>query len=119
MGNSVCRFPLIRLMFMCGRSVVYTSTPAPIPAQHDLCRKSRLSAKKGRNALEPMPKAERGKYPNFIRTLYLIFHRGKVGAQFSYTLVDAFSFIKQIGWPLFCRIARVAIVRFWLESDKF
>ena len=31
-------------------------------------------------------------------------HQGKVGAQFSYTLVDAFSFIKQIGWPLFCRI---------------
>ena len=31
-------------------------------------------------------------------------HWGKVGAQFSYTLVDAFSFIKQIGWPLFCRI---------------
>ena len=95
---------------MCGRSVVYTSTPAPIPAQHDLCRKSRLSAKKK----EEMHRNEcqwqfRCKYPNFIRTRNLICAPKEVGAQFSYTLVDVFSFIQQ---TLFCRIARVAIVRF-------
>ena len=50
----------------------------------------------------------RCKYPNFIRTRNLICAPREVGAQFSYTLVDSFSFIKQIGWPLFCRIARVA-----------
>ena len=43
--------------------------------------------------------------PRGSRQLY----GGKVGAQFSYTLVDVFSFIQQ---TLFCRIARVAIVRF-------
>ena len=59
-----------------------------------------------------MPKAERCKYPNFIRTLYLICAPRESWRSVSYTLVDAFSFIKQIGWPLFCRIARVAIVRF-------
>ena len=54
----------------------------------------------------------RCKYPNFIRTRNLLCAPREVGAQFSCTLVDIFSFIKQICWPLFCRIARVAIVRF-------